>query len=953
MNTPHDAARPHALAFQLLGPVTARTADGRPRPLGSPQQRAVLVALLLREGRPVTTEEIVDGVWGEATPRCAYGAVRTYVSNLRTALAPEAPTGPGTDPDSGPDRGPASDRDRKACDRGRSVVSVPGGYALPLTGHLVDALLFERETADRTGDARTVHDRLARALERWQGVPLAGVPGPYAERQRARLAEVRRSAREALHGCALDLGRHADAVPALSALVAEEPFRERPYELLLLALHRAGRRAEALEAYGRARRLFRAELGIEPGRQLALLHRRILTADPELATWTSGVPTAPLVPVTRPEPAVPQTPAPPQGATGTTATPGITGTTGTTATPGITGTTGTTATPGITGTTATTTTPGTTPPQQLPADTADFTGRAALVDELRTLLARAAHGSDGRAVTVVTVTGTAGVGKTTVAVHVAHALAAEFPDGRFHVDLGAGSTPADPSAVLLGFLTALGAPPDRIPLDPEQRAAYFRTALAGRRMLLVLDNAYDAEQVRPLLPGTSGCAVLITTRSRSLAVPGAHRLDIDVQPEDEALTLLAAIAGPERVAAEPAAARSLVAACGRLPLAVRIVGSRLAARPGHGLAALDARLRDQRALLDELHVGDLAVETAFHLGYRNLAPAPARAFRLLSLLDAPSLPLPVAAALLGQDERTAERLAETLVDAGVLEPYGPERYRFHDLLRLYARRLAERTDGDDERGAALHRVLDLLCASVVRAARAAVDPPPPAVWIEPVGHEGMPFAGIDEVRAWFRAERALLAGTADQLLRSGPRSLRGTVDLLAITAVCGIFEGQAHYQELGRIAGVAAERAAGSGDLLYRAKALHIRGWLAFVTQRYADAEAELRAALDCAEELDCAQRRHVSGTLLALVLWGRGRPAEAEEAMRWAQRYAGDPADPDSPASVVRYTARLHTALGPDRQDRTGVSHVLREVDATGTSLTTPEGVRKLGAALRDGSRG
>ncbi|MEU5973921.1 BTAD domain-containing putative transcriptional regulator [Streptomyces sp. NPDC047315] len=911
MNTLHGAALPHALSFQLLGPVAARTADGRPVALGSPQQRAVLAVLLLREGRPVTTEEVVDGVWGEAAPRCAYGAVRTYVSKLRTALAPEGPAGP---------------------DRERSVASVPGGYALRLTGHAVDALLFEREAADRTGDARTVHDRLARALERWQGVPLAGVPGPYAERQRTRFAEVRRGAREALHGCALDLGRHADAVAALSALVAEEPFRERPYELLMLALHRSGRRAEALEAYGRARQLLRTELGIEPGRQLALLHRRVLTADPELAAWTSGVPTVVTDPTSPTSPTA-RRPTPAPGRPALRPAPGRPA-------PRLTPRPAPESTPQLT-------------PQQLPSDTADFTGRAAVVDELRTLLARAAHGRDGRAVTVVTVTGTAGVGKTTVAVHVAHALGDEFPDGRFHVDLGAGSTPADPSAVLLGFLTALGTPSDRIPLDPEQRAAFFRTVLAGRRMLLVLDNAFDAEQIRPLLPGTSGCAVLITTRSRSLAVPGAHRLDIDVQPEDEALTLLAAIAGAERVAAEPAAARSLVAACGRLPLAVRIVGSRLAARPGHGLAALDARLRDERALLDELHVGDLAVETAFHLGYRNLAPEPARAFRLLSLLDAPSLPLPVAAALLGEDERTAERLAETLVDAGVLEPYGPERYRFHDLLRLYARRLAERTDDEGERGAALLRVLDLLCASVVRAARAALDPPPPAVWIEPVVHPGMPFADIDEVRAWFRAEHGLLAGTADQLLRSGQRSLRRTVDLLAITAVCGIFEGQAHYQELGRITGVAAERAAASGDLLYRAKALHIRGWLAFVTQRYEDAEAELRAALACAEELDSDQRRHVSGTLLALVLWGLGRAEEAEGAMRWAQAYAGDPDDPDSPASVVRYTARLHTALGPDRRDRTGVSHVLREVDATGASLTTPEGVRRLGAALRAADAG
>lgn len=815
--------------------------------------------------------ELVDGLWGEEPPRTGHRTVLTYISRLRTVLEPG----------------------RCAGESGDVLPSVPGGYALRAGDIEVDAVLFEQEAADRNGGVRAAHDRLAGALARWRGGALAGVPGPWARRERDRLEEMRTTVREAMLGYALDLGRHAQSVPELRAMVAEFPLRERLSELLMLALYRCGRQAEALAVHRAARQALRTELGVEPSAALAELQRRILTADPELLVSTVDT----------------------QSAGGAAAPPPVS--------------------------------PVQPLLQQLPADIADFTGRAATVDAIRGVLAGGSAGQ-GHAVTVCTVSGTAGVGKTTVAIHVAHVLGEAFPDGRLHVDLRTGSIPADPASVLADLLTALGTPSDRIPLGLAGRAALYRSLLADRRMLLVLDNARDAEQIRPLLPGTAGCAVLVTSRARDLALPGARCFDLDIPPEPEALALLAAIVGAERVDAEPVAARSLVAACGRLPLAVRIAASRLVGRPGRSIASLDQRLRDERARLDELRVGDLAVASAFRLGYEELTPETARAFRLLALSDAPDVPLPVAAALLDTDERTAEVLAETLVDAAMLESHVPERYRFHDLLRLYARHRAEQGESPAEREAALVRVAELLMASVVRAVRAVVPGEPPRAWLRPVRHAGVAFTGAEEAREWFGAEHALLTATVEQLLRCGPQALRTAVELLGVIGVSGHFMGRAHYLEISRIAGAAAERARVQRDPEYRARALHTRAWLAFLAARHYTAETDLRAALACAAEADDVFRRHLSGKLLALVLWATDRPEEAERTMRTAELFAGDDRNPDSPAVVARYIARLYTALSSRQPGVTIMTPVMRAADATGESLTTVDGLQRLGTLLR-----
>ncbi|MFD9960255.1 BTAD domain-containing putative transcriptional regulator [Amycolatopsis sp. NPDC058986] len=857
------------LRFHLLGPVSARAGD-EPLNVGSPQQHAVLAMLLLREGRAVSMAELVDGLWGDEPPRTGHRTVLTYISRLRTVLEPG----------------------RCAGESGDVLPSVPGGYALRAGDIEVDSVLFEREAADRSGGVRAVHDRLAGALARWRGGALAGVPGPWAQRERDRLEEMRTTVREALLGYALELGRHAQSVPELRAMVAEFPLRERLSELLMLALYRCGRQAEALAVHRAARQALRTELGVEPSAALAELQRRILAADPELLTSTvdtevgGGMATLSAVPLVRPL------------------------------------------------------------LQQLPADIADFTGRAATVGAIRGVLAEGSAG-EGHAVTMCTISGTAGVGKTTVAIHVAHALGGAFPDGRLHVDLRTGSTPAEPASVLVDLLTALGTPADRIPLGLAGRAALYRSLLADRRVLLVLDNARDAEQIRPLLPGTAGCAVLVTSRARDLALPGARCFDLGLPPESEALALLAAIVGAERVDAEPVAARSLVAACGRLPLAVRIAASRLAGRPGRSIASLDQRLRDERARLDELRVGDLAVEPAFRLAYEALSPDAARAFRLLALSDAPDVPLPVAAALLDTDERTAETLAETLVDAAMLESHAPGRYRFHDLLRLYARHRAEQTESLAEREAALVRVAEMLIATVLRASRTVVPGEPPRAWLRPVRHAGVAFAGTAEVRAWFGAEHALLTATMEQLLPCGTEALRTAVELLGVVGVSGHFMGLTHYLEISRIAGDAAERARTLRDPEYRARALHIRAWLAFLAARHDLAEADLRLALACADEADDTQRRHMAGNLLALVLWATDRPEEAERAMHKAARFAGDDENPDSPAAVARYVARLYTALSSREPDVTIMTPVMRAADATGENLTTVDGLQRLGTLL------
>ncbi|SEE21851.1 DNA-binding transcriptional activator of the SARP family [Streptomyces sp. 3213] len=753
-----DSEESSGLRFSVLGPVRAwRGPDSLNT--GSPQQRALLAALLLREGRTATAAELIDALWGEEPPSQALAAVRTYASRLR-----------------------------KALDAG-VLVSESGGYAvrgLPegaLDVATAQELATEAEKAKSAGDLRHARDALGRALALWDGEALAGVPGPYAEAQRVRLEEWRLQLLESRLDMDLEQGCHAEAVSELTALTAAHPLRERLRELLMLALYRSGRQAEALAVYADTRRLLADELGVDPRPGLRELQQRILQADPGLAE-----PSAP-APETAPAPVR---------------------------------------------------------PHQLPATVPDFTGRAAFVSELSEVLASA----EGRVMAVSALAGIGGVGKTTLAVHVAHQARSAFPDGQLYVDLqGARSRSAEPETVLGAFLRALGTADSAIPDSLEERSALYRSVLDGRRVLVLLDNARDAAQVRPLLPGTEGCAALVTSRVRMVDLAGAHLIDLDVMSPEEALQLFTKIVGTERVAAERESALDVVAACGFLPLAIRIAASRLAARRTWTVSVLAAKLADERRRLDELQAGDLAVKATFELGYGQLEPAQARAFRLLGLADGPDISLAAAAAVLDLPVEETEDLLESLVDTSLVESAAPGRYRYHDLVRLYARACAERDERPpSERGAALSRLLDFYLATVSgvylieRPGDRLVD------HLEPSPYPGLVFADRHAAQDWLYSEAICLLACVRQAARPG--TLRRAVDVL--WAAIDLAESGTNSKEYEAVAVLLRNTAREAGDARTEARALtllafvhHISGSRFDVALQEAEQARELATAVD------------------------------------------------------------------------------------------------------------
>ncbi|MFE0457988.1 BTAD domain-containing putative transcriptional regulator [Kitasatospora sp. NPDC058965] len=786
--TPHNAV----LRFQVLGPVQAWR-DEQPLALGSPQQQAVLSALLLHRGHPVTTQELVDGLWGERPPQQAVAALRTYVSRLRAVIEPGRES-----------RSPA-----------RLLISVQDGYALRIPDESLDIWRFDSLIAEATqhrqeNQPEKAHQLLSSALALWGGQPLSGIPGPYAEAQRQNLLELHIAAREERAATALEIGLHAETVSELNHLTTEHPLRERLRELLMLALYRGGRQAEALSVYAGTRKLLIDELGVEPGAGLAAMHSRILSADPTLmdSFSESRIPNN--------ESAVP---APPK------------------------------------------------PPAQLPADVSDFSGRTALITDLRALLRRAS----GQAVVVTSLAGIGGVGKTTLAVHVAHSVRAEFPDGQLYVDLrGVSATPADPAVVLGDFLFALGV--TDAPESFEQRVAMYRSALADRRMLIMLDNARDVDQVTPLIPGVAGCAVLATSRSRLAGLPGASLFDVEELTPAEALQLFGAIAGRHRIEAEPEAAMAVVTSCGFLPLAVRIAAARLASRPRWSVADLARRLADQRRRLDELQLGNLAVETTLGLGYGQLSPDEARAFRLLALVDCPDLPLSAVAALLGTSEDRAEDLAEALVEANMLECFTPGRYRYHDLLRLFAQKQREKVADLADTQAALLRLLALL-VSTVRSASRLLEPADQL--IEPMQvltHPGERLDGEDAARTWLRSELALILGTIEQSIDRTPELLRLAIDLLV--NLNSLVEEPTHATRIRRTLTVADAAATEAGDVEALARVRFALAFFAYLTGEYQTAEQFFRDCLDLIGT-QTPGLRVAAGSALGTVLTSR-QPAAA-----------------------------------------------------------------------------
>lgn len=844
-----------ALRFTVLGPVRAWRGP-EPLPPGSPQQRALLAALLLREGRTATAGELIDAFWGEAPPSQALATIRTYASRLRKILGQD------------------------------TLVSESGGYAIR-TGRTALDLTLAQDLAAEAEKARAAGDRLqARTLTNkvlglWDGEALASVPGPYADNQRTRLEEWRLQLTETRLDLDLEVGCHAEAVSELTALTAAHPLRERLRELLMVALYRSGRQAEALAVYADTRRLLAEELGVDPRPELAQLQQRILRADEELAR-----------PTDEPAPA----PAPLR-------------------------------------------------PAQLPATVPDFTGRSAFVSELGNRLATA----ENAVMAVSAVAGIGGVGKTTLAVHVAHQARRHFPDGQLYVDLqGAGARAAEPETVLGSFLRALGTADPAIPDTLDERAALYRSTLDGRRVLILLDNAHDAAQIRPLLPGTPGCAALVTSRVRMVDLAGAHLVDLDVMSPEEALQLFTRIVGAERVGAEREAALDVVAACGFLPLAIRIAASRLAARRTWTVSVLAAKLADERRRLDELQAGDLAVKATFELGYGQLERAQARAFRLLGLADGPDISLAAAAALLNLDPHVAEDLLEALVDTSLVESAAPGRYRYHDLVRLYARACAERDEQPAERERALSRLLDFYLATA--AGVYALERPGDRLvdHLEPTDHAGLTFDDRHAALDWLYTEAGPLLACVQQ--SSGPKTLRRGVDLL--WAALDLGESGANAKQYETAAITVREAARAGGDQRSEARALVTLADVHHTSGRFDQAEQEAENVILLVEPEHDPMPSCWAPNALGIMALYQSRHDDGERYFNQAIDNFRGIQDRPGEASALCNLSRIHLATGRTTSAVALAKEGTAVYDSMGHTLRSANGRYALGMALTQSGR-
>ncbi|OQR62874.1 AfsR family transcriptional regulator [Streptomyces maremycinicus] len=676
--------------FEVLGPVRVWRGDGELDP-GFPQQRALLALLLAHAGRFVPTGEIVDVLWAQRPPASARNVVRRYAGALRRLLEPGLPP-----------RAP-----------GRRLPRRTGGYLLEAETDEADLLRFREPTrqgkrAAATGRAETAARQFVRALEEWRGPVAMGIPASARAHAQftavqGELLETARLAADA----ALLCGRAEDALPALRRATAHDPLDEPLHARLVLVLAACGLQAEALGAYDDVRRRLARDLGLAPGTELAAAHTRVLRQD-VVHPLRSGpvvhlgrpIPTTRRTPSPHPPTPTPATPLRPIPAPVAPATPGTTppgatapvitapeavarGATGTGAprpeAPGAHRTGDDTAVHHTGDTTVRRVGVGAVRPARLPSAPACFVGRAV---ESEWLAGAARPGG------IVLVGGMPGVGKTALALHWAHRATDRFPDGQLFVALH-GSGPAgparsavEPAEALRGMLAALGVPASRMPDGVDALTGLYRTLLARRRVLVVLDDAVGTGQLSPLLPTGPGCLALVTSRHAlpGLVASGARPLRLAPPSAEDASAMLAGLLGEERTAAAPRAAEEIVARCGRLPLALTTVAARAVGRPDLPLAAEAAALRAADGGLDALD----AVREALLGSYRLLAPDSARLFRLLPRHAGPDITPAGAAALAGLTVRRARLLLAALADAHVLDEPAPGRYALHDLLRVFA-----------------------------------------------------------------------------------------------------------------------------------------------------------------------------------------------------------------------------------------------------------------------------
>jgi DNA-binding SARP family transcriptional activator len=748
------------MRFRVLGPLEVETDQGW-QSIGARKWRSLLATLLLNAGHTVSADTLTDAVWGDDPPAKAANLVSIYVLRLRRLIG---------DPE------------------GHVLVTRSPGYFIKVDSGDLDSARFEelltagRESLEEDPEHAAV--QLGEALALWHGDALEDVPqSAHIDAESQRLSELRLSAIELRAEADLECGRFAQAIPELRRVLAGNPLRERSWLLLMQALEGDGRRAEALETYAQAAEAIADQLGVDPGTELRRLHGELLAADDVPQKPPRQQPLGPKPGAA--EPARPASHAPrtrrsapaPSGESRAHQRSEPTAPASREPASGL--SLGQRAPNLPTGSVTVGAVPESVAdrreswldiprPAQLPADIGDFTGRAELVDQLCGMLSARESTSPG-AVPVVVVAGSGGLGKTSLAVHAAHRLREEFGDGQFYVDLlGATPHPQAPGDVLARFLRDLGVGSSQVPADLEERAAMYRTRLAGRRVLVLLDNAHDAAQVRPLLPGSSACAVIVTARNRMPDLASTRLVDLEVLDDDESLTLFTKVVGEKRAAAEPDATAEVLVACAGLPLAIRICAARLAARSRWSIHTLAERLRAR--LLDELKTGDMTVRASFQVSFDSLRAAadPAGAFRLLGLWQGAFISLEAAGALLGWSEDATTEALEILVDACLLESPAPDIYRFHDLLRVYAHELVFADENATQRDAALRRLLEWYLHST-DAAAAIISPQRtrPPMPERPDSLRPLAFRDAEGAIEWLESERANLMFATRQAAEAG------------------------------------------------------------------------------------------------------------------------------------------------------------------------------------------
>ncbi|MDG6106423.1 tetratricopeptide repeat protein [Dactylosporangium aurantiacum] len=768
------------IRIRLLGGVTAGIDHGQGEvavDLGHERQRCVLAALLVEPGRPVPADVLLDRAWGERLPRHPRDTLYSYLSRLRAALA----------------------------GGGCAVLRRASGYVVQVDPLDVDLHLFD-DLVRRAGTATDggAFDLLGTALGLWTGDAFGGLDTPWLDGVRRELHRRRRGAQHWHAELALRLDRHAEVLDALLARADADPLDERLAGAALQALHRCGRRSEALARYAELRRQLAEQLGVEPGDELRDLHRRMVRPAGEL-------------------PAV----ARPAGG-----------------------------------------------PQQVPAPPAAFTGRAAQLAEV-TAAVRATGGGSA-AGPVVVIGGPGGVGKTWLALRWAHEYRDRFPDGRLYVHLRGfdpAAEPLCPQAATRRFLAALGVAAEALPADADERQALLRQLLAGRRMLVVLDDARDSAQVVPLLPGSPTVTVLVTSRRRLtglVAAHGARPVLLGCMTAAEAAELLRARLGAARLAAEPAAAAALLPLCAGLPLALGIVAARAATDPHGRLGTLVAELTARRTRLDALDAGDLAMSlrTVMAGSVRHLTAPAAELFGLLSLGPGPDIGGPAAASLAGRPAAGRWPELRELLDAGLVAEDPPGRFRMHDLVRLYGMELA----GAGARGA-VRRLLDHYVHSACAAAglleplRDPLPLPPPLPGVRPET-----FGDRRAAAAWFEAHEQVLPAAVR--LAGGAGFDRHAWQLAWAMVYVLDQHGDWHGQVDVHVTAVRSARRLGDDTALAHAHRglARVYTWL----RRFDEARAELAAALAAYRRLGDEAGQGFVYRSLARVSARQGRPDRA-----------------------------------------------------------------------------